>query len=305
MGGSVINSLLLSMNLAKGFAFLGRGVLRSVTSRSIHSAGSSVPPFRLGDTTFRHRPWRFWDMHIPPTAFGYEPRDSDKTRDSEYSSYNRVAGPTLPVPPEARTIPNTHLPSPWTCEWSNWRVRRRAEEITLDEFTQEIRHKYGIPGALNPIIFHNTHLDTQPVSESRGMFYLFDNNCDGRRHHRLYKFPGVYVSVEDFFDKCYWNEMEVVKRAEKANSPIPTIASPETLALTHSDRGLRLASAEPYRKRYLLDMTMPKVLAANVNDRLADIHSGHLEVRTSHRGVLVLARRSATPKHCLVAHHPR
>ncbi|KAJ7040680.1 hypothetical protein C8F04DRAFT_1081734 [Mycena alexandri] len=220
------------MNLAKVRAFLGRSALHNVPFRGIHYSPTLMTSFRLGDTTFQRRPWRFWDMHLP-------------TRSRSCQNENLPAG--------LCNIPDTHLPSPWTCNWPDCRTWDR--DSTLDVFIKELRHQYSIPRALNPIMFQDTWY-SPTVLESRGTFYLYEKVLRTNKPYILYTFPGVYVSVEDFFENCDWNGM--VQTPLSPDPLVPDVVSPEKLPLTHSEKGLRLASAEPYRKRTLLDMTRPE-----------------------------------------------
>ncbi|KAJ7019899.1 hypothetical protein C8F04DRAFT_1146411, partial [Mycena alexandri] len=153
-------------DLAKVRAFLGRSALHNVPFRGIHYSPTLMTSFRLGDTTFQRRPWRFWDMHLPT----------------------------------------------------------------------KLRHQYSIPRALNPIMFQDTWYSPTVLEYPAATFYLYEKVLRTNKPYILYTFPGVYVSVEDFFENCDWNGM------------VQTPLSP----------GLRLASAEPYRKRTLLDMTRPE-----------------------------------------------
>ncbi|KAJ7743844.1 hypothetical protein B0H16DRAFT_1560803 [Mycena metata] len=233
------------MNLAKARAFLGRNTLHNVPFRGIHRSPTFMTSFRFGDTTFERRPWRFWDMHLPTTTWvpgwGAIKRDPSRNRQNQA------------LPAGLCNIPDTHLPSPWTCNWSRCNTWERKS--TLDVFIKELRHHYNIPGVLNPIMFQDTWY-SPTVLESRGTFYLFEKVLGDS--DPLYKFPGTYISVEDFLENCDWNEMVQMQPAKSLEPLVQDIVSPEKLPLTHSERGLRLASAEPYRKRTLLDVTRPE-----------------------------------------------
>ncbi|KAJ7743852.1 hypothetical protein B0H16DRAFT_1889833 [Mycena metata] len=257
------------MDLAKAFASVERSTLRNVLSRRIHH---SPAPILSQVLTRRH--------HFPTQAMallghalpGGELRLSDNVvcdpnSVTLLSSTTFVRGwgairerePSCSrqnenLPDGLCNILDTHLPSPWTCNWPQWRTWDKR--CTLDGFTEELRHWYGIFGALNPIMFQSSWF-CPTVLESRGTFYLFEKGL--RDPDVLYKFRGTYISVEDFLENCDWNEMVRMWRAKSSNlQVVPDIVSPEQLPLTHSERGLRLASAEPYCKRTLVDVTKPK-----------------------------------------------
>ncbi|KAJ7450342.1 hypothetical protein FB451DRAFT_1374720 [Mycena latifolia] len=140
-------------------------------------------------------------------------------------------------------IPDTHLPAPWTCDWSKWYGWSRGPQF----FEDILLLRYKLPGrptvmgpvqwqdvsrVINPIMFHTS----ATIFESGGMFYLFE------REDTLFKFRGSYTSVEDFMDNCDWNLM---RSAESISHLVDTVHKPP---LTHSDRG---------GKRNLLAMTKP------------------------------------------------
>ncbi|KAJ7450363.1 hypothetical protein FB451DRAFT_1527485 [Mycena latifolia] len=153
-------------------------------------------------------------------------------------------------------IPDTHLPAPWSCDWSKWYGWSCGPELLQDT----LRRWYNIAGRLNPIMFRST---SASLFESHGTFYLFEKlwSWDSRDgpDHNLYVFPGSYASVEDFLESCDWNQMQRIERALSTSGQIMSRAEAHRpLPLTHSESGLRLAAAQPYGKRNLLAMTRPK-----------------------------------------------
>ncbi|KAJ7455871.1 hypothetical protein FB451DRAFT_1184166 [Mycena latifolia] len=156
-------------------------------------------------------------------------------------------------------IPETHLPVPWSCDWSKWYGWSCGPELLQDR----LRHQYNIPGALNPIMFHNFFRSFTTVFESCGAFYLLEPIRDYVRKdasdHHMYRFLGLYSSVEDFLENCDWNKMQRMERGTStAGEIVSSTEAPKKLPLTHSGRGMRVAAAEPYGKRNLLGMTRPE-----------------------------------------------
>ncbi|KAJ7272363.1 hypothetical protein C8J57DRAFT_1467814 [Mycena rebaudengoi] len=152
-------------------------------------------------------------------------------------------------------IPDAYLPSPWSCDWSNWHGWCYGPELLQDSLCR----LYHIAGSLNPIMFRR-FLTT--VFEARGVFYLFgpafwDREEHGRHHH-FYRFPGSYSSVEAFLENCDWNGMEEMECISPSDRIAASVEPCLPLPLTESQNGLRLASIEPYRKRNLMATLSPK-----------------------------------------------
>ncbi|KAF7367530.1 hypothetical protein MSAN_00816000 [Mycena sanguinolenta] len=153
-------------------------------------------------------------------------------------------------------IPETHLPSPWSCDWSRWHGWMLGP-LPLPE---KLRRRYGIAAALSPVMFRYGP-EAATLFEACGTFYLaeklryrLENNAD----HWLYEFSGSYRSVEDFMENADWNEMKKMKRGKSFGDPIAPSPKLEPIPLTHSGEGLRRASDVPYSKCNLLAMTRPE-----------------------------------------------
>ncbi|KAJ7450341.1 hypothetical protein FB451DRAFT_721910 [Mycena latifolia] len=151
-------------------------------------------------------------------------------------------------------IPDAHLPSPWSCDWSTWLGWSYGPDLIQDT----LRRQYNIATPLNPIMFHP---DSTTIFESHGIFYLFDPlrswYSSNGRDHNLYRFPDSYASVEEFIENCDWNLMERMEWGASSGRLVSNVET-QNLPLTHSEKGLRLTAAEPYGKRNLLAMTRPE-----------------------------------------------
>ncbi|KAJ7450362.1 hypothetical protein FB451DRAFT_1566593 [Mycena latifolia] len=150
-------------------------------------------------------------------------------------------------------IPDTYLPVPWSCDWSNLDGWSWGPEPLQDD----LRRRYDIPGCLNPIMFHDSFMPewlTPPSTrfkgfpttlfESRGILYLasvtpweavasihsrtvfyllelgqawWDDNAPD---HFMYRFSGLYSSVEDFLENCDWNQMQRMEGATSTSDRV-------------------------------------------------------------------------------------
>ncbi|KAJ6456185.1 hypothetical protein C8R45DRAFT_1035201 [Mycena sanguinolenta] len=205
------------------------------------------PPAATGTTPNSRPPLRLHDLHRSETPWKPEPR----VIRAPFLERRRMV--------EAATrkwcaIPETHLPSSWSCNWSKW----YGWEVGPLLLPEKLRHQYGIAGPLSPVMFQYGPAAT--LFAVRGTFYLaerlryrLENNVD----HCLYEFPGSYRSVEDFVENADWNGMKKLEPGESIGpiAPSPTL---EPILLTHSEKGLRRASDVPYSKCNLLDLTRPE-----------------------------------------------
>ncbi|KAJ7652089.1 hypothetical protein DFH06DRAFT_541188 [Mycena polygramma] len=269
------------MNLVRSLSTFGHAIRRNSFSSSSRSITRSVISTRLSNgPNLKRSPWRFWDMHTPKTALYFRERGTEE-------GYNVALPITSEMSRDWCAIPETHLPVPWSCEWTRWQAligrlhppnspkyrapnsskyRERRERLSggwdgVEPLPNVLRRWYGIPGALNPIIFRNADYDCTTVLESRGTFYLFEQlalwwlDGDHQSDHVMFKFPGTYKTVDDFMENCDWNGMEKMQEGNHTVVPDPDV---ENLPLTHSERGLRRASSVPYPKCNLLAMTSPE-----------------------------------------------
>ncbi|KAJ7652078.1 hypothetical protein DFH06DRAFT_1475446 [Mycena polygramma] len=194
-------------------------------SRSVsQSAVSTKSPNGLN---LKRRPWRFWDMHTHEMkqsdgVVRWRPKFVREIYDWGRWGWNSPNHITAEMSREWCAIPETHLPEPWSCDWSKWedlggpgkqRDGKNGWWSGPELLPDILRRWYGIPGALNPIMFrHETTL-----FESRGTFYLFeqvDDMDDSETDHVMFKFSGTYKSIEDFLENADWNEMKKMQKGE-------------------------------------------------------------------------------------------
>ncbi|KAJ7106928.1 hypothetical protein C8R44DRAFT_941371 [Mycena epipterygia] len=201
------------------------------------------------------RPRRFWDLHVPKTTWDYR---------------HRVRLPRSTTKADVQrarhwvSIPDTNLPEPWTCDWARWPslVNRPPLEAVLPM-------RYAISDEpLMPIMFGS---DSGPGVDGRRVtlfasprtntFYLYRSPHEfgdpGYEEEEMWRFEGVFPSVEVFIEKADWNRIEKIEAGddedeESAVRLVSKITYPKFVA-----KDGRIAANQPYSQRTLWDMCRP------------------------------------------------
>ncbi|KAJ7116651.1 hypothetical protein C8R44DRAFT_739336 [Mycena epipterygia] len=158
------------------------------------------------------RPRRFWDFHVPNTAWDYRPRITLGWKHTITRQHERDLAVRDWV-----TIPDARLPGPWTCNWSHWPywTNMHALEAVLST-------RYALANEpLNPIMFNSFDETTVFACAKTRTFYLYHGPHQyGEYEEMLYAFDGVFSSVAAFIEEADWNQVEQVK-------PIGSIIDPD------------------------------------------------------------------------------
>ncbi|KAJ7903850.1 hypothetical protein B0H13DRAFT_2025563 [Mycena leptocephala] len=148
-------------------------------------------------------------------------------------------------------IPDTKLPEPWTCNWEHWHGWDWRIPLVY-----EVGRWFNIRRPLNAIMFQSR----TTVFESRGAFYLCDIDwLDLKLIPKMYRFRGLFSSVEDFIENGDWNAMEELEYNPLTGAETPPYGPDTEEPSAHSSgSGFRTAADQPYQKRTLWDMAHPK-----------------------------------------------
>ncbi|KAJ7450355.1 hypothetical protein FB451DRAFT_1527456 [Mycena latifolia] len=126
-------------------------------------------------------PLHLHDLHNAQTPWAPEPR---VTRAPCLEQHRMMAVASR----EWGAIPDTHLPAPWSCDWSKWDGWSWGPQLQDD-----LRWRFDIPGRLNPIMFHDSYESLTTLFESRGIFYLLEPEPawwdDDAPDRYIYRFP--------------------------------------------------------------------------------------------------------------------
>ncbi|KAJ7262873.1 hypothetical protein C8J57DRAFT_1334049 [Mycena rebaudengoi] len=200
------------------------------------------------------RPRRFWDLHVPKPTWDYGHRVC--------LSLNRTKG-DLKRAQNWVSIPDTHLPEPWTCDWARWPslANRPPLEAVLPM-------RYAISDdPLTPVMFSSDSrigCDFRRVTifacPRSSTFYLYrapDALGDpGYHDEEMWRFDGVFPSVGAFIAEADWNRIQKLEGDEDDESavrPVSKMNIPQEFFATDG----RAAANQPYSRRTLLDMCRP------------------------------------------------
>ncbi|KAJ7765782.1 hypothetical protein B0H16DRAFT_1883199 [Mycena metata] len=160
------------------------------------------------------------------------------------------------------SIPDAHLPQPWSCNWRRWPFA--TTEFDLQSLESGLAASYARSSSpLTPVVFEDH--TTVFGCAGTGRYYL----CYGLplplrpaepgirpQWHQVYAFEGVFPSLDAFIENADWNRVERVNPVGEADKALVTSNIAPALPLG-SGRGFRIAAQEPYQKRTLWDMCPP------------------------------------------------
>ncbi|KAJ7153276.1 hypothetical protein C8R46DRAFT_1119899 [Mycena filopes] len=234
------------INLRPNF-FRPSGVRRSTTSQNISAS--------MGRQVIR--PHRFWDFHIPRETWDHQSRISYPDDVALVGQHIRHEALRTWI-----SIPDANLPSPWSCNWAQWRLWKEPHPVEV-----ELAVRYGLSDRpLTGIVFNmfDDH-STVFACASSGKFYLYEDGYDDRYEFetlRLSAFDGVFPTVEAFFDDADWNLLQEVGAPAAENIDAGGVVeqrylSPHKFPAIRMER-LRVAADQPYPSRTLWDTCPPK-----------------------------------------------
>ncbi|KAJ7613751.1 hypothetical protein DFH06DRAFT_1484573 [Mycena polygramma] len=149
-----------------------------------------------------------WDLYRPPGTWGYEPRvDRISTRGSISRS----------VPARAvkhwGNILDAGLPEPWTCNWPDWDKTEQWDgppDYDFPFYKVDLERRFGIAG-LEPVMFKQfPSIFVRTILSAGGRYYLQEADIVGT----LWRFDGVYETIEDFMQNGDWNRIHEVEERE-------------------------------------------------------------------------------------------
>ncbi|KAJ6569232.1 hypothetical protein B0H19DRAFT_1373477 [Mycena capillaripes] len=202
------------------------------------------------------RPRRFWDFHVPKTAWDYCPRMNFEWKRTVARQHERDLAVRDWI-----TIPDARLPGPWKYNWSVWPYWTNEHPLEA-----VLSRRYALDNEpLTPIMFNSFDYTCTTVfaRAKTGTFYLYYGPDEyGRYEERLYAFFGGFSSVEDFIEEADWNQMENVRPVlgiDKIMPSFPLRSVAYAKMQVTSTRGFRIAAEQKYSKRTLCDVCPPAV----------------------------------------------